>query len=76
MTPETLQSALQNQPFRQLTLRTMGGGKYQVSDPALARISGTTLTFLAAGPGKTTSWVADADIPSVTSLSFATPETP
>jgi hypothetical protein len=78
MIPETIQSALQNKPFRPFTLHTMGGCEYQVSDPELARISATTLTLLAAGPGNTTSRVADIDIASVTSLTYGAPtsETP
>jgi hypothetical protein len=73
MTPETIRSALQTKPFRPFVLFTRGGWEYPVNHPDLARISGTTLTIMDAGPDNTTSWVADIDIPSVTSLKLSAP---
>jgi hypothetical protein len=75
MTSETIQSALKMQPFRRFVLHTRGGWEYPVGDPDLVRISATTLTLLAAGPGNTTSRVADIAIASVTSLTLDAPTT-
>jgi hypothetical protein len=77
MTPETIQSVLKMRPFRAFQVHTSGGGVYPVGDPDLVRISATTLTLLAAGPGNTTSRVADIDIAHVSSLTLdVSPETP
>jgi hypothetical protein len=78
MTPETIESVLKMRPFRPFVLHIQGGWEYPVGDPDLVRISATTLTLLAAGPGNTTSRVADIDIASVTSLTLdaSTTETP
>jgi hypothetical protein len=78
MAPEAIQSVLKMRPFRPFTIHTRGGWEYQVTDPDLVRISPTTLTLLAAGPGNTTSRVADIDTASVTSLTLdaRTTETP
>jgi hypothetical protein len=78
MTPETIEAVLKMRPFRPFVLHTRGGWEYPVGDPDLVRISARTLTLLAAGPGNTTSRIADIDIASVTSLTFdaSTTETP
>jgi hypothetical protein len=78
MTPEAIQSVLQMKPFRPFQIHSGSGRVYPVCDPDLVRISATTLTLLAAGPGNTTSRVADIDIASVTSLTLdaSTTETP
>jgi hypothetical protein len=70
MTPEAIKSVLQMKPFRPFVIHGGSGWVYPVGDPDLVRISGTTLTLFAAGPGNTTSRVADIDIPSVTSLTL------
>jgi hypothetical protein len=75
MTPEAIQSVLQMKPFRPFAIHSQSGRVYPVNDPALVQVSATTLTLLAAGPGSTTSRVADIDIASVSSLTLDAPTT-
>jgi hypothetical protein len=78
MPPETIRSVLKMQPFRPFTIHTWGGREYPVADPDLVRLTPTTLTLLASGPGTGKSRVADIDLASVTSLTIdaSTRETP
>jgi hypothetical protein len=75
MPPETIQALLTRKPFGPFSVHTWGGRGHRVTDPDLVRISPTTLTLLAAGPGTGTSRVADIDIASVTSLTLDAPTT-
>jgi hypothetical protein len=64
-------------PFRPFQIHSESGREYPVCDPDLVRISATTLTLFAAGPGNMTSRVADIYIASVISLDLDAPtETP
>jgi hypothetical protein len=75
MTPDAIRSVLQMKPFRPFVIHGGSGRVYPVGDPDLVRISATTLTLLAAGPGNTTSRVADIDISSIIGLDLDAPTT-
>jgi hypothetical protein len=75
MPPETIQALLARKPFGPFTVHTQGRREHRVTDPALVRITPTTLTLLAAGPGTGTSMVAVIDLASVTSLTLDAPTT-